>query len=103
MIRSSRRDFLLGGPLALAGCARARSEYFGNTNPPTAKRLVFENGSEPESLDPTKCILDVETYVLPALFEGLTGLHPVTSEPIAALATHYEVTQSGSEFIFYLR
>src|SRR5712692_7524612 len=97
MIRSSRRDVLLAGPLALAGCARARSEYFGDTASPTARRLVFESGAEPESLDPAKCITGVETYVQPALFEGLTGLHPVTSEPIAALATHYEVKQSGSD------
>jgi oligopeptide transport system substrate-binding protein len=64
---------------------------------------VFESGSEPESLDPAKCLPDVETYVQSALFEGLTGLHPVTSEPIAALATHYEVAQSGAQFTFYLR
>ncbi len=98
-----RREFLLGGPLALAGCARTRSEYFGDTAPPTARRLVFESGSEAGSLDPAKCITDVETYVQPALFEGLTGLHPVTSEPIAALATHYEMKQSGAQFSFYLR
>ena len=30
-----------------------------------------------------------------ALFEGLTSLHPVTSEPIAALATHYEMARAA--------
>ena len=65
----SRRKVLIGGTLALAGCARTRSQYFGDT-PPTTQRLVFESGSEAGSLDPAKCFPDVETYVQAALFEG---------------------------------
>jgi oligopeptide transport system substrate-binding protein len=64
---------------------------------------VFESGSEPGSLDPAQSMLDAETYVQAALFEGLTGLHPVTCAPIAALATHYEAAQTSTRFTFYLR
>jgi ABC-type oligopeptide transport system substrate-binding subunit len=48
-------------------------------------------------------MLDCETYVQAALFEGLIGLHPLSCEPIAGLATHYDAAQTGTRFTFYLR
>ena len=99
----SRRDLLLLGALPFMACRREQHEYFGETTMPSTRRLVFENGGEPESLDPARCILDVETPPLSALFEGLTGRHPVTGEPIAALATHYEVNDTCTQLTFYLR
>ena len=98
-----RRDLLAAGPLALTGCRTSRGEYFGNTALPSARRIVFEAGSEPGSLDPAQCAMDAETDLLPALFEGLTSLHPVTAEPIAGLATHYQASGDFAKFTFYLR
>ena len=98
-----RRTLMGLGAAAFVGCRSANGEYFGNTTPPRTRRLVFESGGEAGSLDPAKCMPDIETYVQLALFEGLTSLHPVTSEPMAGLATHYDVTSSGTQFTFYLR
>ena len=99
-----RRALLgLAGPLALAGCRLSRGKYFGNTALPSSRRIVFEMGSEPGTLDPGKSVLDAEINVQPALFEGLTSVHPVTAEPIAGLATHFEAANDYTRFTFYLR
>jgi oligopeptide transport system substrate-binding protein len=37
------------------------------------------------------------------MFEGLTQYHPRLPEPMAALATHYEVSPEQDQFTFYLR
>ena len=77
-MRRTRRNFLFGAPLALAGCTRARSEYFGKTTPPTTQRLVFECGSEAGSLDPAKCFPDIETYASSEEFMGKLGLRQLS-------------------------
>ena len=45
-------------------------------------------GAEPDSLDPTLYSGGFESYVIPAMFEGLVSYHPQSLEPMAALATH---------------
>ena len=57
---------------------------------------------EPESLDPPLPGGAIDSLVL-SLFEGLTSLHPTTCEPMAALATHYQLSGSGTRYTFYLR
>jgi oligopeptide transport system substrate-binding protein len=99
MIR--RRTFLACGPL-VAACARADHEYFGNTDPPHARHLVTTLDNEPSSLDPHLSSGRIDSVIL-AMFEGLTSLHPVTAEPMAALATHYERSADGLAYTFYLR
>ena len=99
-----RRSLLAAGPLALAGCGGDRDPYFGNTALPTGQRLVFETAAEPGSLDPAKGVNGPgEQYLIPALFEGLTTYHPITAEPMAALATHCELSPSGNRHTFFLR
>ena len=97
----SRRS-VISGSLALAGCAEA-NDYFGATQPPNEQRLTYLIGGEPETLDPAKTPGGFAEFVLPALFEGLTGYHPQTLEPMAALATHYEVSSNELHFTFFLR
>ncbi|HEX2652176.1 MAG TPA: peptide ABC transporter substrate-binding protein [Xanthobacteraceae bacterium] len=41
--------------------------------------------------------------IINALFDGLTKFHPVTLEPMAALATHFETNSEATRFTFYLR
>ena len=36
--------------------------------------------------------------IINALFDGLTKFHPVTLEPMAALATHFETNSRGYPF-----
>ena len=99
----SRRSLLALTPAALAACGRDDRKYFGNTAPPSKQRLVFENNSEPETLDPAKSNAGPEYFLLPSIFEGLVTPHPTTLEPLAGMATHYEAASDFTHFRFYLR
>jgi oligopeptide transport system substrate-binding protein len=98
----SALSLILASVIAVAGCATG-GEYFGKTTPPGGGRLVYENGAEPETLDPQKSTGVPESHLLDAIFEGLTKYHPKTLEPMAALATHYETNADNTQFTFYLR
>src|SRR5262245_13615598 len=99
----SRRTLLTSGPLALAACETARGAYFGKTDPPSSQRLVYLVGGEPDTLDPGKVTGAYESFIIPALFEGLTNFHPTTAQPMAALATHYDVNADFTQYTFHLR
>ena len=90
--------------LTLLGCACGsnRSVYLGNTTPPRTQRLVYET-AEPDSFEPARSFLTEDIFVIPALFEGLTTLNPVTLEPMAGLATPYEVNSNTTRFTLYIR
>jgi ABC-type oligopeptide transport system substrate-binding subunit len=98
----SRRALCAASILA-AACKRAANPYFGRTTPPNRQRLCYVLGGEPASLDPAYFFGGFESFVIPALFEGLTSYHPVTLQPMAALATHFEAVPGRSELTFYLR
>jgi oligopeptide transport system substrate-binding protein len=98
-----RRTFVGLGATGLISCAQSRSEYFGSTVPASSRKLVHSLLAEPATLDPAKSGEDLESYVIPALFEGLTGYHPQRPEPMGALATHYETSPEQDRFTFYLR
>src|SRR6266508_186963 len=98
-----RRAFVGLGAAGLVSCVPFRGEYLGSTAPPSDRRLVHTLAGEPDTLDPAKSTGGYEFYVLPALFEGLTQYHPELPEPMAALATHYEVSPRQDQFTFYLR
>lgn len=84
-----RRAVLAAGPAALAGCGRSEEGYLGRVEAPT--------------LDPTLSTDLWEGYIISAMFEGLTSLHPATGDPMAGLATHCEGPAEGVRFTFYLR
>jgi oligopeptide transport system substrate-binding protein len=97
----SRRG-LLAAPFTLAGCTVA-SPYFGKTTTPGFQRLVHSNGEEPSSLDPALSAGGNGDSIVAALLDSLTSLHPLTLEPAAGLATHYDVDSRGFRYTFYLR
>jgi oligopeptide transport system substrate-binding protein len=97
----SRRG-VIGASVLLAGC-RKRSEYFGNTAPPSRSVLKFALGPDPDGLDPAMYNGGFELYILPSLFEGLTSNDPYTLEPSAGLATHYEMNADDTRLTFFLR
>ena len=82
---------------------QSEHEYFGKVEIPNAQELVYVIAAEPATLDPVKSADRWEGYIIPALFEGLTTLHPGTGEPMAALATHYEISADGLRYRLYLR
>ena len=90
----TRRMLCAGGMLSVA-CRTSASAYFGKTDPPSSQRLVYLI-SEPGALDPAQVTGGDERFIIPALFEGLTDFHPTTARPMAALATHYEVSDQSS-------
>ena len=93
---------LSGGSLTLASCATANG-YFGKADPPRVQRLVYGVGGEPETLDPAKTAAGPESYIIPSLFEALIFPHPVTSQPMAGIATHFETNPNHTHYTFYLR
>jgi ABC-type oligopeptide transport system substrate-binding subunit len=93
---------MLAGVILLTGCSSS-GDYFGKTSPPDQQRLVYLNAAEPETLDPAKSTGVPESHIQDALFDGLTKYHPKTSEPVAALATHFETNSDNTQFTFYLR
>ncbi len=94
-----RRSLLRLSPLAFS--SRGKSDpYFGRTGPPSKQRLIYAIASEPSSLDPASALGASDSYVLPALFDGLVSADSESLEPQAALATHYEVNAGLTEFTF---
>ena len=98
----SRRALLGFGPVALTSCISPQM-HFGNTIPPQSQTLIYEISSEPSTFDPARMLGSGESSVMNALLECLVKANPETLEPEAALATHYEVNASATEFVFYLR
>ncbi|MFP4058817.1 MAG: peptide ABC transporter substrate-binding protein [Candidatus Brocadiia bacterium] len=72
---------------------------------PLAQRQVlrFNNGAEPQTLDPAKMTgVPAHTIAL-ALFEGLASLHPKTLRPVPGVARRWESREGGRVYRFHLR
>ena len=65
--------------------------------------LVFNNGVEPETLDPATMKGVPEHTIALALFEGLTTLHPRTLVPMPGIARSGKVSKDGRTYTFALR
>lgn len=102
MRQLDRRTLLAGVPAVLASCAK-ESPYFGNTQPPSGQQLSWAITANSVTLDPALAGASAEAQVVRTIFEGLTNLHPETVEPIAGVATHYEVSPDGMRFNLFLR
>jgi ABC-type oligopeptide transport system substrate-binding subunit len=90
--------------LFLAGCmTSAKGRFFGKTTPPSGNVLRYISGSEPESLDPQIGTGQPEARVYMAIYEGLVEYDPKTMEPIPELATNWELSPDGIEYLFHLR
>jgi oligopeptide transport system substrate-binding protein len=91
--------------LASASCTtRAEdSPYFGKVEPPEGQVMRYVSGSEPESLDPHLTTGQPEARIFLGLYEGLTEIHPVTAQPIPAIAERWEPNEDNTEFTFHLR
>ena len=90
--------------LLLSSCSSsAKNKYWGRTVAPTENVFKYVTGSEPESLDPAIPNGQPEARILMALYDGLIEYHPVTMEPIPALAESWEIKEGGTEYIFHLR
>jgi oligopeptide transport system substrate-binding protein len=94
---------LLGRSLRRHADAAAHARYFGRTTPPAEDVLRYANGAEPETLDPGLMSGQPDGRIARALFEGLLIPHPETLEPIEGMATHWELSEDGLTYTFWLR
>lgn len=65
--------------------------------------LVIDNGTEPQSLDPTLMRGVPEHRLALALFEGLCGYDPKTLAPVPGVAERWELSEDARTYTFYLR
>ena len=69
----------------------------------TEQHFIFNNGTEPESVDPALITGVPESRVVGALFEGLVDLDPETLEPRPGVAQSWDISENGLQYIFHLR
>ena len=69
----------------------------------TEQHFIFNNGTEPESLDPALITGVPESRIVAAIFEGLIELDPKTLDPRPAVAKSWDVSEDRLTYTFYLR
>ncbi|MBI4465560.1 MAG: peptide ABC transporter substrate-binding protein [Acidobacteria bacterium] len=84
------------------GCQR-HGEYFGKVEPPPENVFRFNNGAEPEYLDPGLMTGQPDGRIAQLIFEGLTTNDPETFEPRPGVAARWEVSPDGRTYTFHLR
>jgi oligopeptide transport system substrate-binding protein len=88
------------------GCAPAGARddaWFGDTTPPEGQVLTFNNGAEPEHLDPAVMSGQPDGRVARLVFEGLCTADPVTLAPRPGQASSWDVSADGLVYTFHLR
>jgi oligopeptide transport system substrate-binding protein len=90
---------------AASACTTLSSDspYFGSVDPPEGQQLRYVSGPEPESLDPPRSSGQPEARIHMALFDGLTEIHPQTSQAIPSMAERWEAFRDNTEYVFHLR
>jgi len=78
-------------------------EKDGKVLPPEEQVFTFNNGTEPETLDPALMTGDPEFNIATQLFEGLVEYDPETLEPLPAVAQSWEISDDGLTYTFHLR
>jgi oligopeptide transport system substrate-binding protein len=71
--------------------------------PDSEQILRFNNGAEPETLDPAKMTGNPEHMLAMALFEGLTTYDPKTLAPRPGMAESWEISKDGLTYTFKMR
>lgn len=97
---SRARNVLIAAILASLALATGFAVSSG-TLPPA--EYTFINGSEVKSLDPHTVTGVPDHRIVEEIFEGLVRWDPKTLEPKAAIATHWEDSDDGKTYTFYLR
>ena len=67
------------------------------------QHFIFNNGAEPEYLDPGKASGHSGIRLINQLFEGLVSLDPRTLEPIPGVAASWDVSDDNLIYTFHLR
>ncbi len=65
--------------------------------------FTFNNGAEPETLDPHLMTGVPEHRLASAIYEGLVTHHPETLEPKPGAADRWDISEDGKTYTFHLR
>jgi oligopeptide transport system substrate-binding protein len=108
MRRPNTRLLALSG--ALAACGLTSGEPCGDelcfgpmTRAVKGQILVYNNGAEPQHIDPGLATGTPDGRIIDELFEGLLDYHPKTLAPVPGVADRYEVSPDNRHFLFHLR
>ena len=100
--RNSRCVLFLVALLLLLGCQQ-RAEYFGKVEPSAGNVFRFNNGAEPEYLDPALMVGQPDGRVAMLLFEGLTTMDYSTLQAQPGVAERWEISPDQLTYTFYIR
>jgi oligopeptide transport system substrate-binding protein len=91
--------------LSHSGCFKGQdpTTYYGNIVVPRAQEFRWSDGGLPQTFDPAFAAAPPDTDVVRAIFEGLTDYDPQTLAPVPGVATHWESSNDGRVWTFYLR
>src|SRR5882724_5847132 len=98
-------SFLLILSLTHAGCFSGEepTTYYGKVVVPRAQEFRWSDGGLPQTFDPAFAAAPPDTDVVRAIFEGLTDYDPKTLAAVPGVATHWESSNDGRVWTFYLR
>ena len=94
---------LLAASLAASSGCRQQGEYYGKTEPSSGNVFRFNNGAEPEYVDPALIVGQLDGRIASLLFEGLTNTDPKTLAQIPGVAERWDISPDGLNYKFYLR
>jgi ABC-type oligopeptide transport system substrate-binding subunit len=96
---------LLAFTLSHAGCFLNEKfdRYYGRIVVPQRQQFQWSDGGLPQTFDPAFAAAPPDTDLVRAIFEGLTDYDPKTLTPVPAAATHWEASEAGKVWTFYLR
>ncbi len=86
--------------LGEAGCTKRETPVEAGIRTQT---LLLGNLAEPRTLDPHIVDSATDSYILAALFEGLTVLDEPTSRPLPGVADRWDISPDGLVYTFHLR
>src|SRR6266850_648253 len=91
--------------LGHAGCFLDETvePYAGRIMVPRTQEFHWSDGGLPQTFDPAFAAAPPDTDVVRAIFEGLTDYDPQTLAPVPGVATHWESSNDGRVWTFYLR
>lgn len=96
MIRRCAVSVLMLPAIALAACGTQDLDGIPGV-------FRFNNGAEPQTLDPALMTGSPEFTVAINLFEGLVTPHPETLEPLPGVAESWDISGDGLTYTFHLR
>jgi ABC-type oligopeptide transport system substrate-binding subunit len=99
---NSQSVFLVVFLFISSGCQQ-QGEYFGKVDPPPGDVFRFNNGAEPEYLDPSLMTGQPDGRIARLLFEGLTDIDQATLEARPGVAERWELSPDQRSYTFYLR